>query len=79
MFTSIVKGYAVALILGVAGGYVIGGPIWAWLLFVWIAGAPITLFFSELFGQARRAEETKSRSPGIPSAVMAGTQETPKQ
>ena len=45
--TTIGIGYATAVILGAAGFLMFGGPVWSWLLFVWIAGAPITLFFTK--------------------------------
>lgn len=46
MLATLGKGYGSALLCGLVGYLFLGGEAWAWGLFIWIAGAPATLFFA---------------------------------
>jgi len=61
MFKAITKGYGAALLIGIAGYFAVGGPLWAWALLVWIGGAPVTLFFVE----PQKEDDTVEDAPAI--------------
>ncbi|MEL6387923.1 MAG: hypothetical protein AAFR00_11285 [Pseudomonadota bacterium] len=43
MFRSLALGYGCTAVVGLLGLLALGGSLWLWLAFVWLAGAPITL------------------------------------
>ena len=43
MFKPLAIGYGCALVCAIIGGQFLGGSLLGWAVFVWLAGAPITL------------------------------------
>ena len=50
MLRTLARGYLVTMALAVGGWFALGGPVWAWVLFVWLVGAPVTLLLSRTTG-----------------------------
>ena len=48
MFKTLGTGYGSAAFLAFAGAAYVGGSPWSWLLFIWLAGAPLTVMAASL-------------------------------
>ncbi len=64
MFKAIAKGYGAAVIIGFSGYLALGGPLWAWVLLVWIGGAPVTLFFTDPPDETADTPSSAVQDPG---------------
>ena len=70
MFRTIAKGYGVTLAAGIVGYVVFGGSFWVWALIVWLAGAPVTLFFIGPDEQPSTKKPAPLRRPSMISWAM---------
>lgn len=57
MFRTLGIGYVPISVVALSGFLLVGGPVWAWMLAVWLGGAVVTLL-------AALAQASRTETPG---------------
>ncbi len=66
MLVTLLIGYSTTSIIGIVGFLLLGGPIWAWGLLVWLGGAIACLLVAAYRASVPQHPHTR---PGLPTAV----------
>ena len=61
MLKSLIQGYIPAILLAVLGNALLGGSFFAWMVFVWVAGAVLTIAVAVYKTPVPSAQVARSR------------------